>query len=227
MKYLYHFILFAGIALFFPCCRPLPLVSSIRPTEVKDVQKFEPFSYISLVKTENQGHYNDSLSQISKTLLSRALDRFKPRLPLSGKIAVTDSLALLQLKRELNFICINAERYKDVSHLKISPFLDSLVEKTGKRFALLTFSTGFTRAKGNYAGEIAKGIGIGILTLGMYVQTPIKARSVVYAVIVDSKENNVAFYQRSLLDDEEPLSEDNLGRQVQQLFENYFWLSPQ
>jgi hypothetical protein len=76
---------------------------------------------------------------------------------------------------------------------KIPPILDEILEANETRFGLINICAGFTRAKGNYGREIAKGAALGILTLGMYYQTTIKAYSTVYAMIVDSQEDNITF----------------------------------
>ena len=87
---------------------------------------------------------------------------------------------------------------------------------------MFIIATGFTRIKGNYGGQIAKGIGVGLLTLGMVVPTPIKANSAVHAMIVDAKEDNVAFYQRSR-QEKEPLNEQVLRLQLTEIFKGYFY----
>ena len=66
------------------------------------------------------------------------------------------------------------------------------------------------------------GAALGILTLGMYYQTPIKAYSTIYVMIVDSRDNNVAFFRKSYLQDREPIDESVLVKQYNKIFEGYF-----
>ena len=111
----------------------------------------------------------------------------------------------------------------DVSHLQITPTLDKVLEANEARFGLITVATGFTRIKGNYGKEIVKGAALGLLTLGMYYQSPVKAYSTIYVMIADSKENNVAFFRKSYLQDKEPLDEAVLTKQFKDIFTDYFF----
>ena len=105
----------------------------------------------------------------------------------------------------------------------MTPVIDSLLEANGKRFGLISMSTGFTRAKYNYGLQIVKGILVGILTMGMYVEVPVSANSSLSIMIVDAKENNVAFFNNSYLQDEEPIDSIVINKQVQRIFNGYFW----
>jgi len=42
-------------------------------------------------------------------------------------------------------------------------------------------------------------------------------------MIVDSKEDNVAFYRKSFKQDLEPLDQEVLTNQYKKIFEGYFW----
>ena len=42
-------------------------------------------------------------------------------------------------------------------------------------------------------------------------------------MIVDAKENNVAFFNNSYLQDEEPIDSIVINKQVQRIFNGYFW----
>jgi hypothetical protein len=118
---------------------------------------------------------------------------------------------------------MTAERNRSIKNIPITPLIDSLLNANVKRFGLIIVQSGFTRTKGNFGGQIAKGIGMGILTMGMYYQTPIKANSTLYAMIVDNRNKNVAFYNKSVLQDKEPTEKENIIRQLNNIFEKYFW----
>jgi len=186
--------------------------------------KIEPFSYISLIETGNRSAYNDSISSSTQLVLNESLETFRGKLRLSSEeIKLTDSLERERLERELNFLIMSAERNRNIKNIPITPLIDSLLKANDKRFGLIIVQSGFTRAKGNYGGQVAKGIGMGILTMGMYYQTPIKANSTLYAMIVDNKNKNVAFYNKSVLQDKEPTEKENIIRQLNKIFETYFW----
>ncbi|MDA9555605.1 hypothetical protein N9R54_05150 [Pelobium sp.] len=199
------------------------MTSSVKHTEISDLQSFEPVSYISLIETGNKRKFNDSLSQISQKLLTSALKSFPDNIPITGDVSVVEPRVKQILAKDIEYLVISAERQKSIATLKITPTLDSLLESKGKRFGIITAASGFTRKKGNYGGQIAKGVLTGLLTMGMYYQTPIKANSTIYTLIVDSKENNIAFFQKSFLQDKDPLEEDVIKKQIQKIFEGYFW----
>ncbi len=200
------------------------LTSDVMPDEITEMLKIEPLSYISLIESGNRSVYNDSISKNTQLVLNESLETFKNKLHLSSEeIVLTDSLIKNRLEREINFLIMSAERKRSINGISITPLIDSLLDANNKRFGLIIVQSGFTRAKGNYGGQIAKGIGIGILTLGMYYQTPIKANSTLYAMIVDNKNKNVSFYNKSVLQDKEPTEKENIIKQIKIIFEKYFW----
>ena len=201
------------------------LTSTVKPNEITNLQKFETLSFITLIEKGNRGKHNDTLSNKSKELFSGVLDSFENRIHLTGDIYVFDLLTRGKIEKEIEYLCTTADRQKSISKLKLPRTLDSLLETSQNRFGLITVTTGFTRIRGNYGKQIAKGIGLGILTLGMVYSSPIKAHSTVYVAIIDSKDNNIAFFRKSFLQDKEPLNEVVLRKQVQDIFSGYFWPS--
>jgi len=207
------------------CTASKLLTSNVRPIEVTDLKLMEPFSYISMIKKGNRGQLDDSISLISKQLVFDALKNLKGQLPLTGEIILSDTAIKNSLEKEYELLILTADRTKNIANLKITPTIDKILEANDTRFGLIIINTGFTRSKGNYGKEIAKGAALGILTLGMYYQTPIKAYSTIYAMIVDSEEDNIAFFKKSFLQDKEPLDESVLIKQFKKIFEGYFWTS--
>ncbi len=205
------------------CTATKLLTSNVQPTEVTNLKLLEPYSYISMIKKGNRGQLDDSISSISKQLNINVLKSFNGQIPITGDIILIDSTINKDLEKECENLILTAERNKSISNLKITPTLDKILEANDTRFGLIIICTGFTRLKGNYGKEIAKGAALGILTLGMYYQTPIKAYSTIYAMIVDSKEDNVAFYRKSFKHDLEPLDQEVLTNQYKKIFEGYFW----
>ncbi len=210
---------------FLSSCVPVALTSHVAPTEIGDMQKFETFSYIALIEGGNRGKINDTLSKQSKAIFNEALAEFTS-IPVTGTITVTDTSTKNRIEEAVAYLFLSARKQQSIEALVIPSVLDSLLELNGKRFGLLTMTTGFTRVKGNYAGQIAKGVAMGILTLGTFYQTPIKSNSTVYIMIVDAQDNNVAFFNDFSLQDKDPLNKAILTKQIQKLFNGYFWSSP-
>ncbi len=223
MKTLKLCFLSLSILIFASCTTTKMLTSGVKPFEIKDLQKFETISYMSLIQKGNMGKHNDSVSNVSRTMFNEALSSFGDKIPLASEIK-TDNLKLKKrIEKEIETLIITAKNQKKIDGLKLTPVIDSLLEANGKRFGLLTVTSGFTREKGNYGKQVAKGAAMGLLTLGMVYQTPIKSNSTIYAMIVDAKENNVAFYKKSFVEGE-PLDKNLLSKQIKKLFDGYFWM---
>ena len=205
------------------CTATKLLTSNVQPAEITNLRLLEPYSYISMIKKGNRGQVDDSISSISKQLNITVLKSFNGQIPITGDIFLTDSAINKTLEKEYENLILTADKNKNISDLKITPTLDKILEANDTRFGLIVICTGFTRLKGNYGKEIVKGAALGILTLGMYYQTPIKAYSTIYAMVVDSKEDNVAFYRKSFKQDLEPLDQSVVTNQYKKIFEGYFW----
>ena len=100
--------------------------------------------------------------------------------------------------------------------------MDSIVKSQNQRFGLCLISTGFDRKKGNYGKQIAKGIGVGILTMGMYTPVPYKANTTLYAMIFDSQNSSVVMYNIIPMVEKSPVDEKNLAALYSKIFQNYF-----
>jgi len=222
MKYFKFFLILIGCVLL-SCTATKPLTSTVKPTEVTDIKLLEPYSYISMIKKGNRGEVDDSISAISKQVNINILKSMSGQLPISGDIILDDSSVNESLEKEFEYLILAADKNKSITNLSITPTLDRVLELNSARFGLIVVCTGFTRVHGNYAKEIVKGAAMGILTLGMYYQTPIKAYSTIYAMIADSQENNIAFYRKSFLQNKEPLDQEVLKSQYKKIFEDYFW----
>ena len=205
------------------CTATKLLTSNVQASEVTDLKLLEPYSYISMIKKGNRGQLDDSISAVSKQMNINVIKGFNGQIPITGDIFLTDSAINKTLEEEYENLILTADRNKNITNLRITPTLDKVLEANNTRFGLIVICTGFTRIKGNYGKEIAKGAALGILTLGMYYQTPVKAYSTIYAMIVDSKEDNVAFYRKSFKEDMEPLDQEVLTNQYKKIFEGYFW----
>lgn len=219
-KYIiYLFLVFLTIT---SCTTSRMKVSSVKPTEVKELLYFQPLSYIYLIEKGNQLKLNDSLSEQSEKNLSTMVQKFK-KLKTTVIHSIKDSTAINNYELDLNKLLEGARRKSTFTQTKISPLLDSVLEANGQRFGLITIATGFTRSKKNYRNEILKGAGMAVATLGMYYETPIKANSSLYCIIIDSKENNMSFYRSKFSQNKEPMDKKVVSNQLETIFKGYFF----
>jgi len=201
--------------------------SGVQSYEINEMIKIEPFSYISLIERGNRGSYDNSISQYSETVINEALKSLRKSLRLSSEeIYSIDDLERSELEQEIDFLMSLAERNKKKHNIEITPFIELLLDEYDQRFGLIILHEGFTRVKGNYGRQVAKAIGLGLLTgvaTGVSVyNSPQKASSTLHVAIVDNKEKNIAFYNKSILQNKEPTEIENIKKQLIIVFEKYF-----
>src|SRR6218665_973643 len=152
MKHFYRTYILAVVFSATACTSTRLLTSNVPPSKVRDIQKFETISCISLMETGEYEKRNAQMSAESKFLF-------------------------------------DADREQKISHLRITPTINSLLQMAGKRFGLITVTAIDERAEGNYGTDIAMYAPLGTLPVGKFYQTPLKTYSTVYAMIVDAESN--------------------------------------
>jgi hypothetical protein len=215
-------LLVSAILVLVSCSTQKKLATQVKPEDIHDIQQFEPLAYINFIKKGNAEQFNDSLSAISKQLMQKTLDGHKDQIPITGKIEVASMFEKDSLESEIEQLFAMAEA-KNYAEIKLTPIIDSLLKSQGKRFGLMTLSSGFTRARYNYGKQALIGLFFGLISMGSYVETPIKANSTVCVMIVDAQENNIVFYKKSNIADGEPLFPDTIEKQIHTIFKKYFW----
>lgn len=198
--------------------------SGIDVNELNRIGYLKPISFIQLVDQGNKGKFSDSLSLMAQDSTLEIINENKIDLKLDQYVEVVDSTTKAKLLREFNFVINQAlVKQKTKKTIVLPKTIDSLFTEKNIRFGLMTATMGFTRVKGNLGKQIGKGIATGILTLGMYSQSPVKAGSTIHTIIVDTQNDLVIFYNHSSLASE-PLNKKSLNKQFRALFEKYFIL---
>jgi hypothetical protein len=203
------------------CTTSKIIKSNVKPEEISNLQIFEPISYIYYIEHGNRAFFNDSLSKISSQLILKVSNDFFNQIKLNDEITFLDTCSKNKIKNEIELLVKTVNRYGNLYYFKLPPVMDSLLEINGKRFGLYMANVGFTRKAGNYYKQYAKGSTIGLLTLGLYYETPILCNSILYVIIADAKENNVALFRKSDTG-YEPLNEVGLTNQFTDIFKGYF-----
>ncbi len=215
MKKITLILLIFGFTIQLKAQKPLTLIQA---SEITDVQFFPVISYMNLIESKNKPSYNDSLSTSSALVIKQTLLKIK-EIPVTDTVIVVDKV---KYEKEVEFLFSTIIKKKQVNEISLTPIIDSLLSASGKRFGIIIFSSGFSRGKGNYGKEIAKSVGVGLLTLGMYTPVPYKASSNLYVMIVDAQNHNVGFYNRSNFLDREPLDQKVVFKQLQSMFKGFY-----
>ena len=210
-------IFFGG--LFASCSANRGFVSSLTRADIRQVQQFEPLNYVGIIEKGNNITYSDSLTEVAKTLFEKELSRSKT-LPVKGHIVIEDTVVNNKVQYEIYMLMNYLENNVKAKDIPIPPVIDSILEARNERFGLLAYNWGFTRTGGNYAGEIGKGVLIGVLTMGTLYTVPYKDMSRCGLVIVDSKYNNLA-YVATANRESNPLKAETYRKQMEDLLKKY------
>lgn len=212
------------ILLFSSCTLPKHLTSNVPPENIRNISLYPTHSYISLINEGNILTQNDSLSQLSAKIIDNSLKENSQKLRINNVLNLPDTSLQNQINREIEQVVQKLNlNYSLDSTTSIPPTLDSLMDIRGIRFSAALMGAGFTRSKKNYTEQIVKGVFVGILTMGMFVTTPYKSKSNLYALIFDAEQNNIAFFNKDFEIDEDPLAEEFVSKQVVNIFEGYLW----
>ena len=207
------------VGFFASCTANRGFVSSLTRADIRQVQQFEPLNYVGIIEKGNNISYNDSLTDVAKALFEKELSRSKT-IPVKGNIVIEDSLVNNRVQNEIYLLMNYVENNVRTKDIPIPPTIDSILEARNERFGLLAYNWGFTRTGGNYAGQIGKGVLIGVLTMGTMYTVPYKDMSRCGVIIVDSKYNNLA-YVATANRESDPLKTETYRRQVEDLLKKY------
>ena len=209
--------LFGGF--FASCTANRGFVSSLTRADIRQVQQFEPLNYVGIIEKGNNITHSDSLTEVAKTLFEKELSRNKT-LPVKGHIVIEDSLVNNKVQYEIYMLMNYLESNVKAKDIPIPPVIDSILEARNERFGLLAYNWGFTRTGGNYAGQIGKGVLIGVLTMGTMYTVPYKDMSKCGLIIVDSRYNNLA-YVATTNRESNPLKAETYRKQMEDLLKKY------
>jgi hypothetical protein len=221
MKHFHHWaILSILLCCLSSCGTTRPLTSNRKRSEIDKVLIFKPFSRIDTISSGNSGAYSEESSQqVSAYLLESAQNAFPSTI--QKQVLQTDDHEWMLIHHEINQLVSQVEAKQQIIDIPLSDKMIDILNKYNYNFALGSFHVGFTRSRRNYAIEIAKGIGIGILTLGLVVPTPIKSRSVLICFLVDKQNKNIAFYQKDMGQEWDPTDKKKINKQMTYLLMPY------
>ena len=194
-------------------------VSSLTRSDIPQVQQFEPLNYVGIIEKGNKISYSDSLTAVVKEMFDIALSEDNT-LPIASVIVIEDSIVNNRVQNEIYMLMNYIESDLRVKDIPIPTTIDSILEARSERFGMLAYNWGFTRTGGNYAGQIAKGVAIGILTLGTFYTVPFKNRICSGIIIFDSKYNNLSFVSTASREDN-PLKATTHKKQVETMMKKY------
>ncbi len=202
------------------CNRTYLINNAVKSSEIKSFAYFEPLASVSYIAQKNQAIHSDSLSKVARTVLDSVI-QINPVFKSGNKIILADDAHQHAINEELKLLFNKLLTSKKIEGIKIPPAVDSAMKSNGQRFAFATAVTGFDRRAGNYAGQIAKGIGVGILTLGMYTPVPYKSIISLYGMILDRETGEAIFSNRTLPYEKSPTNKKIVEKKYKALLKPY------
>lgn len=181
---------------------------------------FDPVSRIEVIGKDNLNANSETASAEAQNPLKEKICTYDTGLGIDALHVSEDLKEAYAIQDDIIaladwYINTNGE---DLSYIEIPPTIDSIIESSGRRYGMIIYSEGFSRTGGNYALEIAKTVGIGILT--GYVTVPFKNSSSIYLMILDSKTDRIAF-NRCTFGEYNPLSGKHIEKQFKRLFKDF------
>ena len=225
-KTLHILFLLVLVSILDSCSTTELLTSDVKPAEVIDLQFFEPITYVSGGKKI----LNDSLSNVSKQLITEIANDFKDNISLTGTILVTNNTVKQRLEKDIENLVMSANDIKllNISSIRITPLIDSLLESNNKRFGLITVEQGYIRSPKaeQIAAAVVLGVSLFILTRGrfdpsLFPQSD-KSYSGLYIMIVDADRDDIAFYRKSHKNGD-PTDKKELSDQFKKIFKGYYY----
>lgn len=201
--------------------------NNFRPAEVPAMPFATPVASIGIINRGNQIFVDSAATRTSVGLLRGWLLAHQPELGLSGELVVPDSLRLAAAQ-EIGRAAAGLAGRTQLAGGASLPVLDYLLRQQGQRYAMVPVARGFTRNPGNYGGQVAKSIGVGLLTMGMLVPISVKAKSEITVFVYDSQQRAIVYLNTTPPPAErEPLDAASLDKQLRTLLGRDYRLAGQ
>ncbi|MDB5233635.1 MAG: hypothetical protein JWR44_628 [Hymenobacter sp.] len=184
-----------------------------------------PVGVVSSIAQGNRASYDPNASADASEAMRQALLRHDEKLHLKSQLVIKDS-AMQRAVATLTLRAIGElESHRKRPLPMPAPWLDSLLTARKQRYCLLSYAWGFTRTASNYRGQVAKSLGIGLLSMGMIVPSADKASTRVGVFIYDAQQHAVVYYKSSWPAEKDPLAGVVIDRELTELLAKDFNLT--
>lgn len=177
-----------------------------RLADVHEMVLLPPVGVVRTISQGNAAAYSPAASADAGEALRQALLRHDEKLRLVGALPLPDT-ALRQAAARLTLSAATAlERSRKRPLALPAPWLDSLLAARHQRYGLLSYVAGYTRTAANYRGQLAKDLGVGVLSLGLLVPLTAQHSTKVGVFIYDAQTQAVVYYKASWPVEKDPLA---------------------
>jgi hypothetical protein len=120
----------------------------------------------------------------------------------------------------LNQFFWSIDREKSLDNFQIDRELQDVLKTAPNDYVIVGSLTGFSRSGGSLALGIAKGVLMGILTLGMFYTVPVGSNANINLAVIDKTKMKVIYFDRKEVEDS-PREYEVIRSLEKKIFKNY------
>ena len=188
----------------------------------QDMALMGPVSSIYYLDENYNESFNDTLSIISETLITRLVDEMG--VPVSGRIELNDD----EKEEAFAFLRYLYERaWETLDTFPIPDLLDKALEAQGYRYGLVLVARGMTRDAKEYAKEVALNVLVDVALTVLIPGTAVvpipsdSCYSQISAAVLDSETNRIVFYNATVPKEKNPLRPGPVQKQLNKLLKDF------
>ena len=187
-----------------------------------DMALMGPVSSIYYLDENYNESFNDTLSIISETLITRLVDEMG--VPVSGRIELNDD----EKEEAFAFLRYLYERdWETLDTFPIPDLLDKALEAQGYRYGLVLVARGMTRDAKEYAKEVALNVLVDVALTVLIPGTAVvpipsdSCYSQISAAVLDSETDRIVFYNATVPKEKNPLRSGTVQKQLNKLLKDF------
>jgi len=188
----------------------------------QDMALMGPVSSIYYLDENYNESFNDTLSIISETLITRLVDEMG--VPVSGRIELNDD----EKEEAFAFLRYLYERdWETLDTFPIPDLLDKALEAQGYRYGLVLVARGMTRDAKEYAKEVALNVLVDVALTVLIPGTAVvpipsdSCYSQISAAVLDSETDRIVFYNATVPKEKNPLRSGTVQKQLNKLLKDF------
>ena len=188
----------------------------------QDMALMGPVSSIYYLDENYNESFNDTLSIISETLITRLVDEMG--VPVSGRIELNDD----EKEEAFAFLRYLYERdWETLDTFPIPDLLDKALEAQGYRYGLVLVARGMTRDAKEYAKEVALNVLVDVALTVLIPGTAVvpipsdSCYSQISAAVLDSETNRIVFHNATVPKEKNPLRPGPVQKQLNKLLKDF------
>ena len=216
MKTVKRIIIFAFAVAALWSCGTTRYVSDITAAQAVPMVLIHPYSQLEYVQSNGDVTNDAPSSRDAEKLLAQCV---RIQFPEVSSVIDTDDVTnpedILNPLSALPFVNV-----KKLDSSAVPVAIRNLILDNGGRFGVLVYSEGFTRDIKNYRRSVAKDVLLAVVTTVVsfgavtMIGSSSKYGSHVYLMVVDAVENRIVYYDKSIPEDANPLSQKTVNRQI-------------